>query len=302
MTDPVDFRRDRDGSRGRRRPRLLPRPGLREDLLILVGIGVVVVCVEHVRREKLRAEQAEYVAPVVELPVGEPVRRRRTGRRVLQAIAALALAAVLVVPWLVPGVASSVVDFINGDSATASAPRHVADPVVLPPPAPSATPSRSAGPTKQQLRRWRTGAGRPVKVTVPRLQVSSSVLPISGNSGVLLPPSDPQEIGWWQEGREAGAERGTTVLTGHTVHTGGGAFDHLDELVPGDFVTVRTTNGPLRFRVTKVHKYRTGSLAQDARSIFRLSGPYRLLLITCSNWNGTIYLTNTVVTAVPAPR
>jgi len=287
-------------SRGLHRPRLSVLPRSRDGRLILLGIGVVAVCAVVVHQEHAKARTpVEVIALPERLP--EPVRKRRTGRRVLQAIAALAVAAVLVAPWLVPGVARSFIDFVNGDRAAASAPSPVADPTVLPAPTFAPTTSVPTGPTPAQLRAWRRAAGTPTRVVVPRLQVSSAVLPISGNSGVLLPPSDPQEIGWWQEGRRAGAELGTTVLTGHTVHTGGGAFDHLDKLVVGDDVRVRTDKGDLRYRVTKVREYRTGSLARHARSIFRLTGPYRLLLITCSNWNGSIYLTNTVVTAVPDP-
>jgi len=214
----------------------------------------------------------------------------------------LVLSGVLVAPWLVPGLARSFVDWVNGPQAVATTRQQTPDPSVLPEPVHALPGALLSGPTRRQLRAWHRDAGRPERVVVPRLQVASAVLPISGNSGVLLPPSDPQEIGWWQEGPRAGARRGTTVLTGHTVHTGGGAFDNLGELVPGDAVRVGTSEGTLRYRVVRVRDYRTGALAREARRIFRLTGPGRLLLITCSDWTGTMYLSNTVVTAVPALR
>jgi len=251
------------------------------------------------RRAAGRARGCRPILAAQAAPVPAPP-PHRVRRRALQGAAALALSGVLVVPWFIPGVAQSFLDWVNGPQAVATAPDH--DPSVLPEPAPVLSGTLLSGPTARQLRAWRAAAGRPDRVVVPRLQVASTVLPISGDSGVLLPPSDPQEIGWWQEGPRAGSREGTTILTGHTVHTGGGAFDHLDDLEPGDVVRVHTASGSLRYRVTRVRDYRTGALADHARQIFRLTGPGRLRLITCSDWNGTIYLSNTVVTAVPAPR
>ena len=52
---------------------------------------------------------------------------------------------------------------------------------------------------------------------------------------VLVPPADPQRVGWWGEGAAPG-ERGRALVAGHTVHTGGGALDDLETLEPGDRV------------------------------------------------------------------
>ncbi|RNL77337.1 class F sortase [Nocardioides marmorisolisilvae] len=142
-------------------------------------------------------------------------------------------------------------------------------------------------------------AGDPLEVQVPRLKVDSQVVPISGQTGELLPPDDPQVLGWWQEGRGAGAENGSAVVTGHTVHTGGGAFDHLGELVAGDTIRVRTDAGWIGYVVQRSRVYSTATLARDAASIFTLQGPGRLVLITCSDFNGSVYLSNSVVYAVP---
>lgn len=142
-------------------------------------------------------------------------------------------------------------------------------------------------------------AGPPVRIVVPLLGVDAPVVPISGDSGTLLPPSDASSIGWWQEGREPGAAAGSAVLTGHTVHTGGGAFDHLDRLRPGDTVLVGTTRGWVRYAVRRSTAYGKGELAARARAIFRSSGPGRLVLVTCSQFDGREYLANTVVYAVP---
>ena len=45
--------------------------------------------------------------------------------------------------------------------------------------------------------------------------------------------------------------------------------------------------------------YRKATLARDAAKVFRQDGPGRLVLITCEDWNGTMYLSNAVVFADP---
>jgi LPXTG-site transpeptidase (sortase) family protein len=139
-----------------------------------------------------------------------------------------------------------------------------------------------------------------VRLVVPRLRVDAPVYPIGTPGGVLTPPSDPQTLGWWDGGAVPGAAHGGALITGHTVHTGGGAFDDLESLSAGDDVWVRTNHGVLRYAVSGVAIYRKASLARDAARIFRQSGPGRLVLITCEDWNGSTYLSNAVVFADPA--
>ena len=140
-------------------------------------------------------------------------------------------------------------------------------------------------------------AGPPVRVVVPALHVDVPVVPIGAPGGVLLPPSDPQVLGWWRDGAVPGAALGGALITGHTVHTGGGALDHLQTLSRGDTVVVRTTKGPLHYVVTGVTNYRKAALARDAQRVFSQTVPGRLVLITCADWNGHLYLSNTVVFA-----
>ncbi len=144
-------------------------------------------------------------------------------------------------------------------------------------------------------------AGVPERLLVPALGVDAPVIPIGMRAGTLLPPSDPQVLGWWTGGAPVGAKRGGAVLTGHTVHTGGGAFDDLDRLRPGDVARVRTGKGTIGYRVSAVTIYRKASLAADARRVFSQSVPGRLVLVTCSDWDGTTYLSNTVVFAERVP-
>ena len=140
-------------------------------------------------------------------------------------------------------------------------------------------------------------AGLPTRLLVPRLGVDAPVVRIGVTDGVLLPPDDPQTLGWWEQGAEPGAVQGGALITGHTVHTGGGAFDDLETLRKGDVVSVRTTGGAIEYAVSGVTIYRKGRLARDAETVFSQSGPGRLVLITCEDWNGSGYDSNAIVFA-----
>jgi LPXTG-site transpeptidase (sortase) family protein len=142
-------------------------------------------------------------------------------------------------------------------------------------------------------------AGRPVRVVLPTLGVRAPVVPISAPRRVLTPPGDPQVLGWWRDGAVPGAASGGSLITGHTVHTGGGALDDLEKLRRGDPVRVRTAKGVVRYAVTATTVYRKARLAEDAERVFRQTGPGRLVLITCEDWNGSTYLSNVVVLAEP---
>ncbi len=212
----------------------------------------------------------------------------------------LLLAAVLVLPWLVPAIPRTLAGLVpDGRDETPSTVPEVA-PHVEPPSYPFFVSRRPA--PKVAAPKALPAAGKPRSLRVDRLTVRSQVVPISGESGVLLPPSDPTILGWWREGAVPGAARGTAAMTGHTVHTGGGAFDNLRRLVAGDRVVVRTSKGTIPYVVRSTRVYGTAALARNSRKIIRLDGPGRLVLITCSDYNGEVYLTNTVVTAVPVVR
>lgn len=154
-------------------------------------------------------------------------------------------------------------------------------------------------PARDRLPARLRAAGVPARLLVPRLDVDAPVVPIGATGGVLTPPSDPQTLGWWDDGAVPGARQGGALITGHTVHTGGGAFDDLETLRPGDRVRVRTAKGTIRYAVSGVTIYRKATLARDAARVFRQSGPGRLVLVTCEDWNGATYLSNAVVFADP---
>lgn len=142
--------------------------------------------------------------------------------------------------------------------------------------------------------------GVPRRLVVPRLGVDAPVVDVGAARRVLLPPDDPQVLGWWRGGARPGEPRGSTLITGHTVSSGGGAFDDLDRLGRGDRVRVRTTAGVVGYVVERTVVFRKGRLARQARKVFSQAVPGRLVLVTCADWNGSAYLSNTVVFARPA--
>jgi LPXTG-site transpeptidase (sortase) family protein len=200
------------------------------------------------------------------------------------------VAACLASPWLLPGTTRAVADAVTG-AVTGAVSGHGGA-------ASADVPEGRVVPVRA-LRGELAGAGVPVGLDVARLSVRSAVVPISGTTGVLLPPSDPQLLGWWREGAVPGSATGTAVLTGHTVHAGGGAFDHLSRLAAGDRLRVRTTRGRVEYAVARVSEYGRGALARHAGELFTTGGAGRLVLVTCSDWDGTAYRANTVVVAVP---
>jgi LPXTG-site transpeptidase (sortase) family protein len=136
---------------------------------------------------------------------------------------------------------------------------------------------------------------------LPALQVSAPIqmLPVT-ESLTLDPPSDYTTVGLWPRSAQPGDDQGTAIIAGHTVHTGGGALDDLEESSPGDQIVVERPGEDLIYRVESVTTYRKATLGEDAASIFSQTVPGRLAVVTCEDWNGSVYLSNVVVIAVPA--
>jgi LPXTG-site transpeptidase (sortase) family protein len=140
----------------------------------------------------------------------------------------------------------------------------------------------------------------PQRLKIPSLGIDAPVWPITADGLQLVPPSDPQVVGWWSAGPLPGAKHGTAILTGHTVSTGGGVFDDLEHLRPGQRVQILSSGPRLRLHVTSVTIYHKDALARHAAEIFDQGGPSRVALVTCEDWTGTDYLSNVVVIATPA--
>ena len=139
----------------------------------------------------------------------------------------------------------------------------------------------------------------PYRVVIDALGIDVPVLPIHLEVSTLVPPSDPQTLGWWADGAVPGAKQGSAVITGHTVHTGGGALDNLETLVPGDLFTVRTDAGRIDYWVSRVDVLGKERVSRASTRLFSQGVRGRLVLITCEDWDGSGYNSNVVVIARP---
>ncbi len=204
--------------------------------------------------------------------------------------------------WLAPALlAAGVVLLVVGLVAWAQQSRDPA-PTVTDRPTPSPASGQvvigsSEFPTAKPAE-WKPGAPR--RLIVPALGVDAPVVPIGAPGGVLTPPADPQVLGWWAAGAKPGARHGSALVTGHTVHAGGGAMDDLEQLAAGDRVWMQTDRGRVGYDVRSVVVLGKGELAARAQDVFSQEVPGRLVLITCEDWNGVEYLSNVVVVATPA--
>ncbi len=162
-------------------------------------------------------------------------------------------------------------------------------------------PSPDAKPAAAPGYRAMAAPAAPVRLLVPSLKIRAPILPIEINAQqVLDPPRNPRDIGWWQRSAQPGAARGQTVLTGHTVHTGGGVMDDLGKLRKGQLVKVVTAQGTMEYTTTRVVTWTKEQLARRAVDIFAQErDDTRLVLITCSQWTGSTYRSNVVVFAEP---
>ncbi len=143
--------------------------------------------------------------------------------------------------------------------------------------------------------------GPPTQLVVPALGIAAPVVPIEMDAaGVLTPPADVDSVGWWQRSAEPGVGTGQTLITGHTVRVGDGAMDRIGELARGARVEVRAAAGTAAYRVTDVVTYDRAQVADRAQELFgqdRTDG--RLVLVTCTDWNGEVWERNIIVLAQP---
>lgn len=125
--------------------------------------------------------------------------------------------------------------------------------------------------------------------------IKASVVPVALDGNALTPPGDPKVLGWW--GRRAGADQGTTLLIGHTVHAGGGALDDLEDIAVG----TRTIVSGVEYVVKSNRVISKVELAKRASSLFSQSGPNRLVVVTCEDYDVTTghYASNVVLVAEP---
>ncbi len=141
-----------------------------------------------------------------------------------------------------------------------------------------------------------TPAPTAVPPTVPKRlrlgDINAPVVPLALTGSALTPPDDPRTLGWW--GKRAGSRHGTTLLTGHTVHDGGGTFDNLEDTPLGGHARVSGHS----YQVTSVEVISKEELAERAPVLFAQTGRAKLVLVTCEDYQRATghYASNVVVT------
>jgi len=196
---------------------------------------------------------------------------------------------------LVLGAAAVVVGvgWWSQQDARPPAPALTAPAVAVAAPQPAA-PSAGAGASAVQPE----AAGAPVSVRVGR--TVAPVVPVAARAGVLEPPADPALMGWWRDGAGAGAPRGTVLLTGHATAAGSPA-EQLVDVRAGQRIRVDTAAGVVRYAVVRREVYDAAGLAAVSARLFAPDGPPRLVVVTCSGWDGAEWTSSTVLVARPVP-
>ncbi len=136
---------------------------------------------------------------------------------------------------------------------------------------------------------------------IPRIGVDAHVVPIKSNEeGILEPPPNPSVVGWWSDGAAPGEAQGSAVLVGHTVrNTDGGVFDDLGYLSRGDAIELEGPHSTLTYRVQSIDVLSKDDFARNAAQIFDQTGAGRLVVITCGDFDGTVWRSNIVIIAAP---
>ncbi|MBV9847396.1 MAG: class F sortase [Kutzneria sp.] len=140
-------------------------------------------------------------------------------------------------------------------------------------PPPTATTSTAAG----------MPASEPVSVEVPRIGVSSTLIPLGLNADrtIQVPPVEtPMQAGWYDKGPTPG-EVGPAVILGHVDgDKAAGVFFRLHELVAGDQIQVVRKDGTTaKFAVRRVD--RVPKDAFPTQAVYGDTTGPELRLITC---------------------
>ena len=147
-----------------------------------------------------------------------------------------------------------------------------------------------------------TPAEGPDEILVPSIKIKAPLEPIQlASDGVLTPPADTEVVGWWDDSAEPGSRKGQTVVTGHTVSTGGGVMNDLPKIDVGALVRIRDEGKLVDYRTTGVFKLSKEQVADRAEDLFSQGGGQagRLVLVTCTDYHDGNYDSNIIVWAEP---
>lgn len=170
---------------------------------------------------------------------------------------------------------------------------------------PSATPSPAASVPQAAVGEAEgvVDAFAPTKLLLAR-GVDAPVVPAGvRDDGSLVVPADPDVVGWWTGGAQAGDAFGSVVVAGHvdSVGFGVGVMFTLHKARKGQVVTLQAGDRVQRYRISTTRRVKRADLADDP-TIFAADGPHRLVLITCGGRFDPVahrYEENVIVEADP---
>jgi sortase (surface protein transpeptidase) len=123
----------------------------------------------------------------------------------------------------------------------------------------------------------------PVRLQIPSIGVDANFQRLNpGPDGVLPPPTNNRDVGWWADGPEPG-EPGAAVVAGHVDSKRGPAvlFD-LRKLKPGAEVLVTTADATtVRFMVDSVERFPKAEFPTERVYTGSEPGTAQLRLVTC---------------------
>lgn len=169
-------------------------------------------------------------------------------------------------------------------------PLGLGGPLAAPPPPPAPSPVVLA-------------SGRATAVRIPKIGAQSSLEDLGVDAaGVVVPPKDFNQAGWFAGGVAPG-DPGPALIAGHVdSRTGPATFYRLHQLRAGDEVQVQRGGRWLSFRVVATEQYAKDEFPTDR--VYRPTPGPELRLITCGgefNQARRSYRDNIVVYAVLSP-
>jgi LPXTG-site transpeptidase (sortase) family protein len=132
---------------------------------------------------------------------------------------------------------------------------------------------------------------------------SAAVVPVATEGRELVVPEDSDRVGWWDGSSYVGDPYGSTVIAGHvdTFDRGIGFFFRLWSIRVGERVVLSAGDQRQAYKITSLRQVPRTDLV-DEKEVFNITGPPRLVLITCA---GTFradrggYSRNLIVVAQP---
>ncbi|SIR69644.1 class F sortase [Williamsia sterculiae] len=128
-----------------------------------------------------------------------------------------------------------------------------------------------------------TEASAPEVVTIGHDSARTAAV-ATDDRGVLAPPQDVHQLGWWVDSALPGSGHGTVVITGHIddVAQGSGFASRFGDLHPADTVTVTSRDHAQHtYRVTRTVTSDKAHPSNAFGELNRLDGDETLALVTC---------------------